>query len=224
MKLLAIGAHPDDLEIFGWGALSAWADAGAELHLATATDGARGGTGPDLAQRRKAESRAAADMLRVEPRFLDFPDGSLLPDRALDAALGALFDDIRPDLLLTHAPNDYHPDHRALAVAAQARAGFDLPVVFFDTLNGTGFTPTHWIDTTAHHPAKRAAIRCHASQAPERFVAMADRWNAFRAGQANGPSGSYAEAIRFEPRFPFADIRALLPPAPPLRPVLPRDS
>ncbi|MDA0924823.1 MAG: PIG-L family deacetylase, partial [Proteobacteria bacterium] len=54
---------------------------------------------------------------------------------------------------------------------------------------------------------------------PERFVIAADRQAAFRAGQANAPQHSRAEAFRFEPRFPFADIRALLPAAPPLRPV-----
>jgi len=43
--------------------------------------------------------------------------------------------------------------------------------------------------------------------------------NEFRAGQCNGASGALAEAFRFEPTFPFADIRALLPPAPPIRPV-----
>ncbi len=43
--------------------------------------------------------------------------------------------------------------------------------------------------------------------------------NEFRAGQCNGAPGALAEALRFEPTFPFADIRALLPPAPPIRPV-----
>ena len=43
--------------------------------------------------------------------------------------------------------------------------------------------------------------------------------NEFRAGQCNGAPGALAEAIRFEPTFPFADIRDLLPPAPPIRPV-----
>lgn len=48
---------------------------------------------------------------------------------------------------------------------------------------------------------------------------MANRQAAFRAGECNGPPSARAEAFRFEPRFPFADIRALLPPAPPVRPI-----
>jgi LmbE family N-acetylglucosaminyl deacetylase len=88
-----------------------------------------------------------------------------------------------------------------------------------DTMGGTGFQPTHWVDVTPYWAAKCAAILCHQSQEPERFVTRADATATFRAGESNGTPGSRAEAFRFEPRFPFADIRALLPPAPPLNPV-----
>jgi N-acetylglucosamine malate deacetylase 1 len=223
VRILAIGAHPDDLEIYAWGALSAWAAMGADLTLAVATDGAAGGTGDPAALRemRAAEARAAAAALGVEPRFLGFPDGALLAEAAAPA-IKALAVQVQADLIVTHDPNDYHHDHRALAAAVAQGAGFSFPVLWMDTLNGTGFDPTHWVDTTAYHAAKGAAIRCHASQDPERFVAMADRLAAFRAGQANGTSDARAEAFRFAPRFPFADIRALLPPSPPLRRVIAR--
>jgi LmbE family N-acetylglucosaminyl deacetylase len=220
VQVLAIGAHPDDLEIFAFGALSAWAAMGAGLTLAIATDGAKGGALPaeDLRRRRAAETTAALAPLGV-PRFLGFPDGGLRADAPLEDALRDLLQQTGPDLLLTHAPNDYHADHRALAAAALQAAGFSVPVLFMDTMNGTGFTPTHWVDVTVHWPAKTAAILAHATQDPDRFVAMADRQAAFRAGECNAPPVARAEAFRFEPRFPFADIRALLPPAPPLRPV-----
>ncbi|RUZ57581.1 PIG-L family deacetylase, partial [Mesorhizobium sp. M7A.F.Ca.US.007.01.1.1] len=67
---------------------------------------------------------------------------------------------------------------------------------------------------------KAEAIRMHQSQDPDRFVDIARTQNAFRAGQCNGAQGSSAEAFRFEPSFPFADIRALLPPAPAIRKVM----
>jgi hypothetical protein len=100
--------------------------------------------------------------------------------------------------------------------------GFAAPLLFMDTLNGTGFMPTHWVDVTSQFDAKCTAIRCHASQDPERFVVGATRQAAYRAGECNGGPEARAEAFRFEPRFPFADIRALLPPAPPVTPVLER--
>lgn len=222
MRILALGAHPDDLEIFCWGSLCAWAAMGAELVLVVATDGARGGSGEGLAERRAAEARAAAAALDLDPRFLGFPDGALRADADLEEALRLTIAAARPDLVVTHAPEDYHADHRALAAAALQAVNFAGPVLHMDTLNGTGFTPTHWVDITAHAGAKAAAIRCHASQSPERFVAMAARQNAFRAGECNGGPHDRAEAFRFAPRFPFADIRALLPPPPPLRPVIAR--
>lgn len=221
MRILALGAHPDDLEIFAWGTICAWAGMGATLTLATATDGAAGGDtpGPDLARLRATEAAAAAAALGIEPRMLGFPDGRLMPDEGLTSALTALIVETRPDLILTHAPNDYHADHRALSAAVSLAASFRAPVVLMDTMNGTGFLPTLWVDVTAHWPAKEVAIRAHASQKPDRFVQMAARQAAYRAGECNGPDGARAEAFRFDPRFPFADIRALMPPAPPLRPV-----
>ncbi len=222
MRILALGAHPDDLEIFVFGSLAAWQALGAELVLAVATDGAGGGQQPpdQLGAMRRAEAEASAALLGAEPRFLDFPDGELLPDRPLIGALRALIRAERPALIVTHAPEDYHADHRALSVAVAQAADFAAPVLYADTLNGTGFRPTHFVDVTPHFALKCTAIRKHASQDPERFVASATRQAAFRAGECNGGPSERAEAFRFEPRFPFADIRALLPPAPPVRAVI----
>jgi LmbE family N-acetylglucosaminyl deacetylase len=222
MKVLFVGAHPDDAEIFAFGSLLAWHAAGAEVALAVATDGAAGGQQPPSTLRavRRAEAEAAAGPLGTVPHFLDFPDGRLVADRPLIEAVGALVARLRPDLVLTHAPNDYHAGHRALSAAVAQAVSFAAPLLYADTLGGTGFAPTHWIDVTATFDAKCAAIRAHASQDPERFVAAATRQAAFRAGECNASPDARAEAFRFEPRFPFADIRALLPPAPPIRPVV----
>ena len=222
MRILAIGAHPDDLEIFAYGTLAAWRAMGADLALAVATDGARGGAQPPdtLRAMRASETAAALAPLGSAPvRMLGFGDGELRADAGLEHSLRALIAELQPDLVLTHAPNDYHADHRALSMAASQAAGFSAPVLWMDTLNGTGFTPTHWVDVTPHWPAKEDAIRAHTSQDPERFVFGANRQAAFRAGECNAPPDHRAEAFRFDPRFPFADIRALLPAAPPLRPI-----
>ncbi|TKB07729.1 MAG: PIG-L family deacetylase [Mesorhizobium sp.] len=221
MKILALGAHPDDIEIFMFGTMAAYAALGAELTFAIATDGAKGGKGDPamLVRARREEATRAAGLLGVTPRFLDFPDGALVADAALIAALKALVGEVKPDLAITHAPNDYHGDHRALSDGVRIAASFAVPILHADTLGGTGFAPTHYVDISAHWDIKAQAIRAHRSQDPERFVEGARTQDEFRAGQCNGAHGALAEAFRFEPVFPFADIRELLPPAPPIRPV-----
>ncbi|MDX8526610.1 PIG-L deacetylase family protein [Mesorhizobium sp. MSK_1335] len=221
MKILALGAHPDDIEIFMFGTMAAYAALGAELTFAIATDGARGGKGDPaaLARTRRQEAARAAALLGVEPRFLDFPDGELIADAAFISVLKALIGDVKPDLAITHAPYDYHGDHRALSDGVRIAASFTVPVLHADTLGGTGFAPTHYVEISHHWDVKAKAIRAHHSQGPEHYVHRARLQNEFRAGQCNGAAGALAEAYRFEPTFPFADIRALLPPAPPMRPV-----
>lgn len=221
MKVLALGAHPDDIEIFMFGTLAAMKEQGADLAFAIATDGARGGTGDPtaLARTRRQEAGEAAALLGVEPAFLDFPDGELVADAALIGRLKGLVAETDPDLVITHAPNDYHADHRTLSQAAGIAVSFRAPLLFAETLGGTGFEPTHYIDISAHFDTKAAAIRAHRSQDPERFVERLRAANGYRALQCNGEPGDYAEAYRFEPVFPFADIRDLLPPAPRISPV-----
>ncbi|RWQ59817.1 MAG: PIG-L family deacetylase, partial [Mesorhizobium sp.] len=75
-----------------------------------------------------------------------FPDGALVADAALIAALKTLIGDVKPDLAITHAPNDYHGDHRALSDSVRIAASFAVPVLHADTLGGTGFSPTHYVD------------------------------------------------------------------------------
>lgn len=221
MRVLALGAHPDDLELYAFGALLAWRAMGAEVIPAIVTDGAAGGAGDPvaLAARRRAEAEAAAAPLGTPPRFLGFADGTLVPDAALVGALRRLVAETQPDLVLTHPPEDYHADHRALAQAAALAVGFAAPLLWTDCRRGAGPRPTHYVEVTAHFPVKLAAIRAHASQDPERFAVEADRLAAQRAAECHGGPDDRAEAFRHEPRFPFMDIRALLPPAPALRPV-----
>ncbi|ANN55510.1 LmbE family protein [Mesorhizobium loti NZP2037] len=224
MKILALGAHPDDIEIFMFGTLAAYAAQGAELTFAVATDGAKGGKSDPavLARVRREEATAAAALLGAAPRFLDFSDGELVADAALIGVLKTLIRETGPELVITHAPNDYHADHRALSDGVRIAASFAVPVLHADTMGGTGFAPTHYVDISAYRDIKSQGIRMHRSQRPEQYVERARIQNEFRAGQCNAVPGSMAEAFRFEPTFPFADIRALLPPAPPVRPVTPQ--
>lgn len=219
MKILAIGAHPDDIEIFVYGTLAACAARGDEVRVAVATDGGAGGNGPvaELVQQRAAETTKGLAKLG-RPHLFGFPDGQLASQPDAGRAIADLVSDFRPDAVITHAPEDYHPDHRALSRLVEDAAGFICPLFFADTLMGVGFTPEFYVDITPHHADKQTAIMAHDSQRPQRFAAGSALQNRFRAGQCNAPEGHYAEAFRVFRRFPFADAGAILPPPPPRRP------
>ena len=219
MRILAIGAHPDDIEIFFYGTLAACVTRGDDVFVAVATDGAAGGAGAPEELRLKRASEARNGLAGLgEPRLLGFADGQLASAPGAAGAITSLLKDVRPDAVITHAPEDYHPDHRALARYVEDAAGFVCPLFFADTLMGVGFAPELYVDITPHHTEKQAAIMAHHSQHPERFARAAALHNRFRAAQCNAPDGHYAEAYRVFRRFPFADAGAILPPPPARRP------
>ena len=219
MKILAIGAHPDDIEIFMFGLLSVYANRGDQIGLIIATDGAAGSvlSNKSLSNIREIETRKALKDLG-DPNLLGIPDGHLAETVNAKKIISNAIEYENPDLIITHAPEDYHPDHRALSLFVEDIAGFKCPVIFSDTLMGVNFNPEFYIDITMFFEAKANAIMCHKTQVPERFVSATKLMNRFRAAQCNAPDFNYAEAYRVNNRFPFSDIRSLIPEPPPLKP------
>jgi len=122
-RVLAIGAHPDDVE-FGCGAtLAKWGDAGADIHLLVCTDGSKGTWDPEadidqLIQRRHTEQQAAAQLLHptATVHHLMAVDGELATTREHRGDVARLLRMIQPTVVLGHDPWRrwrMHPDHRA---------------------------------------------------------------------------------------------------------------
>jgi LmbE family N-acetylglucosaminyl deacetylase len=115
LRILVIGAHPDDCDLKAGGVAALYRTLGHEVRFLSVTNGEAGHfamSGRDLADRRREEARKAGASLGIRYDVLDHRDGRLQP--TLDARFGmiALIRDFQPDLILTHRPNDYHPDHR----------------------------------------------------------------------------------------------------------------
>jgi LmbE family N-acetylglucosaminyl deacetylase len=113
-RILALGAHPDDCDIKAGGTAAKWRSLGHVVKLVSVCDGRAGHQtdhGPALAERRRAEARAAGAVIGAEYEVLEFPDGELQPSLEVRRRLIRLIRMFQPDLLLTHRPNDYHPDH-----------------------------------------------------------------------------------------------------------------
>ncbi len=219
MKILAIGAHPDDIEIFMYGLLSVCQQRGDEVSLIVATDGAAGNvkSSINLTVVRELETRKALKNLG-SLTLLGLPDGNLSESKNAAEVLRNAINIVNPDIIVTHDPEDYHSDHRALSKYVQDVANFKYPIIFSDTLMGINFNPDFFIDITDFIQHKKKAIICHKSQSPEKFVSLVELMNRYRAAQCNAPHLNYAEAYRINRRFPFTDIRSLLPDPPPLVP------
>src|SRR5262245_53123921 len=110
-RVLAIGAHPDDIELSCAATLAKFIRAGSYVHLAVACRGDRGGaSGPDaaLAARRADEARGAAAILGAPVDFLGLGDAEVQDTPETRLLFLRLLRAVRPDLVITHAPTDYH--------------------------------------------------------------------------------------------------------------------
>jgi LmbE family N-acetylglucosaminyl deacetylase len=220
-RVLAIGAHPDDVEYFAGATVAAFAAEGATVGLVICTDGARGGPegGALLAERRRAEAERAAASLGLQPPiFLGHPDGGLVVDERLRRDLVREIRRARPELVLVHDPTTLwtpvgpifqmgHSDHRA---AGQATLDAIYPRLFlasfYPELVAEGLRPwfvrelwlfdtsqaDHCVPVLPGREAKRRALGCHQSQHVPGLVSGADALEASFAKQA----GSDAEGFR----------------------------
>ncbi|MGL4461907.1 MAG: PIG-L deacetylase family protein [Planctomycetia bacterium] len=124
-RVLVIGAHPDDCDIKAGGTAALWTAAGVEVVFVSMTDGRCGHQSEEpaaLADRRRAEAAAAGGVLGISYHVLSHPDGGLEPTVANRLETVRLIRRAKPDLVLTHRPNDYHPDHRYTAQLVQDAA------------------------------------------------------------------------------------------------------
>ncbi|MFB6296271.1 MAG: PIG-L deacetylase family protein [Halobacteriales archaeon] len=125
LQVLVVGAHPDDPDLKAGGIACKYTDRGHDVTFVAVADGAAGHheqAGATLVRRRKVEMRAAAEVAGVGTRFLDVPDGEVRPTIDIREKVIRLIRECEPDLLLTHRPNDYHPDHRYTARLVQDAA------------------------------------------------------------------------------------------------------
>ncbi|MBI2425346.1 MAG: PIG-L family deacetylase [Candidatus Hydrogenedentes bacterium] len=125
MNIVCFGAHPDDAEVFAGGSILKWVRAGHRVLVVSLTNGDVGHheeAGGALARRRRAESEAAAALGGYRVLLLDNHDGELAPTLALRKDIVRIIRREEADLVLTHRPWDYHPDHRYGAMAVQDAA------------------------------------------------------------------------------------------------------
>jgi len=161
MNILAIGAHPDDIEFGCGGTLIKYAGKGARIDLLVMTDGARGGR----ARTRRAEQLRAARILGARRVHWGGYRDTLLPSvRHLIDGIERVLRRVRPDFIFVNNPDDTHQDHRQVARAAVSATRYARNVLFYEGPTTVNFTPTVFIDVAEEIERKIAALRRHHSQ------------------------------------------------------------
>lgn len=161
-RVLAIGAHPDDVELGCGATMRAHHNAGHVTDMLVMTGGERSrGAG---AARRRLEQIAAAEVLGCTLHWAGFTDCDLPSEQVLIEAIESACDALRPDVIYVHAPHDSHQDHRAVAAATVSVARRTSRVLLYQSPSTLQFEPTVFVDVESHLPAKLEALACHRSQ------------------------------------------------------------
>lgn len=174
VDVLAIGAHPDDVELGCGATVAKLVAAGrtvAILHLTAGEAGSRG----TVAQRRGEAERAAGELGVARLDFLSLGDGALRTGVEEEEALIRHLRQLRPELVLGPTPSDRHPDHgRAhrlvtdacfyAGLARRGSGGAHRPAALFAYMQHDPFTPSFVVDVTAFWARKVAALDAYESQ------------------------------------------------------------
>jgi LmbE family N-acetylglucosaminyl deacetylase len=190
--VLAIGAHPDDVEIGAGGTLLAHRRMGHDVAVLTLSRGARGGA----AGRRAEESETAAGILGAELYLEDLEDSRISEGDPTIGIVSAVVDSVRPTMIYTHSIQDVHQDHRNTHHAAMVAAREVGRILCFQSPSATvDFRPTRFVSIDQQLERKLQAIDAFSAQAaaraylePDLIESTARYWSRFGEGR-------YAEAF-----------------------------
>jgi N-acetylglucosamine malate deacetylase 1 len=183
VRVLAVGAHPDDLEILCGGTLARYVREGHAVTMCHGSSGDRGsftGTRAEVARTRAAEARTAAEIAGADYVSLGLSDAEIdAGDAGQRRLVIDLVRDTRPDVIITHAPTDYMSDHNEISKlvfdcsfhatlplleTTQPNYRNVTPIYYMDTLMGIGFQPTEYVDVSGVIDTKAKMLEQHESQ------------------------------------------------------------
>lgn len=232
MNVLAIGCHPDDIEISCSGTLAKCVKRGDKVtvcHVANGNMGHEIISPEELREIRANEAKSAGALAGIEVVTLDI--GDLLPNGCSTEQrdmVVELIKKVQPDFIITHSPTDYMPDHREVSklvfdasfaasvphYGAPGKAAV-VPIYYMDNLAGMNFNPTEYVDISDEIELKINMLECHESQLKwmrdhdkidfAEFVRTCSRFRGIQCGV------QYAEAFCQELVWPKVLPKRLLP-------------
>jgi len=233
MKVLSIGAHPDDAEILCAGTLAKFAKQGHEVYICHVCDGNKGSnthSSEELAKIRRNEAIESAKVIGATSIWAGLSDGEVVLDLASRKKIIDVIRQASPDLIITHSPNDYHTDHintSRLVFEATYLAGLvlwdskypapeKLPFLYYmDTLAGVNFIPDEYVDISETIDTKIKMMMKMQSQLgwlkemhncdSEEFIKTVAKFRGFQAGV------DFAETFTQQKMYPQGLTKRILP-------------
>lgn len=187
MNILAIGAHPDDIELGCFGTLKLHNIKGDRIFGIVMTNGEKGGN-PKM---RKQESKCIAKMIDMKIFFGNFPDGVLKDDIYTVGYIEKKIEKYDIDVVYTHSIHDRHQDHRNLALATISASRFVNQVYSFETPSSISqFFPQVFIDITKTFSLKKKALSMQQTQGKKYYMEIESieglaKYRGFQAGKNN---------------------------------------
>jgi LmbE family N-acetylglucosaminyl deacetylase len=161
MQIIAIGAHPDDLEYGCGGALYKLARAGHRISLLVMTRGEMGGN-PDVRQK---EQEKTARLLNAKLFWGRFTDTQIPLQKETIDTVELFIKKLKPDLIFVPFPNDTHQDHRTVAQAAVTAARYVQNVLFYEVPTSVDFSPASvFVEIDDVLEKKMSLLKVHRSQ------------------------------------------------------------
>ena len=164
MNILALGAHPDDIEYGCGGTFLKFAKKGENIYFMVLTKGEFGGD-PEIMQKEQEE---AVRLLGVKKIFwVGYNDTELPTERLIISHIDSVIGEINPKEVYVNYPDDIHQDHRALAKCTLAATRYVKRVFFYEDYTSNNFEPDIFVDIGDVLEEKQKLIQIYASQVPK---------------------------------------------------------
>ena len=163
MKYLFIGAHPDDIEFSCGGTILRLLKEGHEVCLLVMTSGSNSLKGKKQ-QRRVEQEMAFAYSGAQEMILLDYEDGAVSVTADSVRQISRILEDMKPDFVITHYPDDSHQDHRNVAAIVKSATRRKYSLLYYNSYSSVNFKASLFVDITNYVKGKEELLRAFESQ------------------------------------------------------------
>lgn len=180
-KILAIGAHPDDIELGLGGCLARYVDEGKEVYALILSRGEKGVSNDKIENKlsekeknklkgimREEETRKALNFIGVKNeniKILGLPDGEIKPDGRITEEFYKYITNIKPNVIFTHFPEDNHIDHVNTSLMTLHAGRKAKNILFYESPSTkTSFSPNYFVDISGYIQKKIEALKMHKTQ------------------------------------------------------------